>query len=274
MNTKAKKEESQELVVVKGEAESLIAKAIDRNVPVETMEKLLAMRRELQAEWAKRRFDEAMAAFQADCPIIEKTKKVDFTSRRTGKRTFYSYAPLEGIIKQVKGLLAKHGFSYTIDTQNSETRIVSVIKVRHVDGHTETTRFEVPIDKDSYMNAQQQYGSASTFSKRYAFCNAFGILTGDEDNDTNTIAPEDHKTNVTNGQGIVTHKQAGFIKGLLIKKGHTEKELCLKYAVADMSQLTRTQASTIIENLQKLPDVDSADREAEEIANDAAAALS
>ena len=230
------------------------------------------MRRELQAEWAKRRFDEAMAAFQADCPIIEKTKKVDFTSKRTGTRTFYSYAPLEGIIKQVKGLLAKHGFSYTIDTQNTETRIVSVIKVRHVDGHTETTRFEVPIDKDSYMNAQQQYGSASTFSKRYAFCNAFGILTGDEDNDTNTIAPEDHKTNVTNGQGIVTHRQAGFIKGLLIKKGHTEKELCLKYDVADMSQLTRAQASTIIENLQKLPDVDS-DMEAEEIANDAAAAL-
>jgi hypothetical protein len=271
MNTKAKKEGSQGLVL-KGEAESLIAKAIDRNVPVETMEKLLAMRRELQAEWAKRRFDEAMAAFQTECPIIEKTKRVDFVSKRTGMRTIYSYAPLEGIIRQVKGLLAKHGFSYTIDTQNSETRIVSVIKIRHVDSHTETTRFEVPIDKDSYMNAQQQYGSASTFSNRYAFCNAFGILTGDEDNDTTSIPPESHKTNVTNGKGIVTQKQSGFIKGLLVKKGHTEKELCLKYAVADMSRLTRTQASTIIENLQKLPDVDS-DLEAED-ARDAAAALS
>jgi hypothetical protein len=41
-----------------------------------------------------------------------------------------------------------------------------------------------------------------------------------------------------------------------------------------MSQLTRTQASIIIENLQKLPDIDRADREAEEIVSDAAAALS
>ena len=33
------------------------------------------------------------------------------------------------------------------------------------------------------MSAQQQYGAASTFAKRYAFLNAFGISTGDEDND-------------------------------------------------------------------------------------------
>src|SRR3954464_1487494 len=112
MNNKPKKEDTQELVILRGEAESLIAKAIDKNVSVETMEKLLAMRKELQAEWAKRRFDEAMAAFQAACPIIEKTKKVDFTSKRTIQRTTYSYAPLEAIIKQVKEPLAKHGFSY------------------------------------------------------------------------------------------------------------------------------------------------------------------
>ena len=66
--------------------------------------------------------------------------------------------------------------------------------------------------------------------------------------------------------GRVTQKQIGFIKSLLVKKGHTENELFLKYEIIDMSQLTKRQASTIIENLQKLPDVDRTDREAEEIA--------
>jgi hypothetical protein len=61
MNNKAKKEKSQELVVVKGEAESLIAQAIERHVPVETMEKLLSMRRELKQERAKEEYDQAMA---------------------------------------------------------------------------------------------------------------------------------------------------------------------------------------------------------------------
>jgi hypothetical protein len=42
----------------------------------------------------------------------------------------------------------------------------------------------------------------------------------------------------------------------------------------DMTQLTRTQASTIIENLQKLPDVEDADRESEELATAAYEALS
>src|SRR3954463_7294793 len=188
MNNNPKKEDTQELVILRGEAESLIAKAIDKNVSVDTMEKLLAMRRELQAEWAKRRFDEAMANFQAECPIVEKTKKVDFVSKRTNQRTNYAYAPLEAIIKQVKELLAENGFSYTIETRNEEARIVSIVNVRHIDGHAETTQFAVPIDKEAYMNAQQQYGAASTFSKRYAFCNAFGILTGDEDTDAEDVS--------------------------------------------------------------------------------------
>jgi hypothetical protein len=47
-----------------------------------------------------------------------------------------------------------------------------------------------------------------------------------------------------------------------------------KYEVTGISQLAGSQASQIIENLQRLPDIDEADREAEAIANDAVAALS
>jgi hypothetical protein len=60
----------------------------------------------------------------------------------------------------------------------------------------------------------------------------------------------------------------------LQKKGFTEKHLMLKYQVTDVSQLASSQASQIIENLQRLPDITDADRESEAIANDAAAALS
>ena len=41
-------------------AEELISQAIDKGVSVETMEKLLAMRKELKNEWAKEQFDKAM----------------------------------------------------------------------------------------------------------------------------------------------------------------------------------------------------------------------
>ena len=78
MDNKSKKEEKQEqaLVPVRHDAEALIAKAIEKNVSVETMERLLAMRRELKTEYAKEQFDNAMAKFQAKCPTIRKTKEV------------------------------------------------------------------------------------------------------------------------------------------------------------------------------------------------------
>ena len=166
-----------------GDIDNLIERAIDKSVPVETMEKLLAMRRELRAEFAKSEFERALANFQMECPVIEKKKKVDFETKDGKARVKYAYAPLDEIVGQVKSIIAKNGLSYTIETPPEAGKITSVVKVRHFAGHSETTQFSVPIDMNTKMSAQQQYGAASTFGKRYAFCNAFGILTGDEDTD-------------------------------------------------------------------------------------------
>lgn len=163
-------------------AEALISQAIQKNVPVETMERLLAMRRELKAEYAKEEYDKAMSAFQAECPIIEKTKVV---MNKDGRTVRYKFAPIESIVKQVQPFLKKHGFSYSINAKVNGG-ITIVCKVTHEAGHSEISEFSVPIEKDAYMNEQQKVASASTFAKRYAFCNAFGILTGDEDDDSQT----------------------------------------------------------------------------------------
>ena len=58
--------------------DSLIAQAIDKNVSVETLERLLIMRKELKAEYAKEQYDKDMASFQAECPIIMKNKYVPY----------------------------------------------------------------------------------------------------------------------------------------------------------------------------------------------------
>jgi pyruvate/2-oxoglutarate/acetoin dehydrogenase E1 component len=67
------------------DVEGLIEKAIVNNVPVDTMERILAMRRELKAEVAKEEFDRSMAKFQSECPVITKTKEV-----RAYARTIFS----------------------------------------------------------------------------------------------------------------------------------------------------------------------------------------
>jgi hypothetical protein len=168
--------------------ERLIALAIEKGVSVETMEKLLAMRRELKQEAAKEAYFKALGAFQAECPVIEKTKAV----KNKGGSVVYRYAPLESIVEQVRAILTKHGFSYNTDTSQSEQELTVMCVSHHVAGHSETTKIAVPIGSD-YMTAQQMVGSARTFAMRYAFCNAFGILTGDEDTDARKIENGDAK---------------------------------------------------------------------------------
>ena len=69
-NTLPSKQNDKEIQSIN--AELLIKQAIDKNVPIETMERLLVMRRELKTEWAKEEFIKALAQFQKKCPVIKK----------------------------------------------------------------------------------------------------------------------------------------------------------------------------------------------------------
>lgn len=165
---------------------ALLSKAIDKETPVETMEKLLAMARQLKADYSLEQFNIALSEFQAACPEIKKTKIVKDKSGEIR----YKYAPLEVIVSQVRELIRNYGFSYTIKTEQTETQFTAICEVRHSAGHCEQTSFVIPIDIKAYMGAAQKVGSASTYAKRYAFCNAFGIMTGDEDTDANDLDPD------------------------------------------------------------------------------------
>jgi len=184
-------------------AENLISQAIASKADVGTMERLLAMRKTLKDEWAKEQFDKAMASFQSECPIIKKTKTV-----RTNKgENAYSYAPLESILIQVKPILEKHGFSYSIQTETGD-KVKATCLAKHKDGWSESSSMEVPLGtKTQIMSDTQVVAAALTFAKRYAFCNVFGILTSDEDTDAK---PADKKDSTN---------YLDLLKSILVKKG-------------------------------------------------------
>lgn len=169
--------------------EDLIAKAIEKGLPVDTMEKLLAMRKELKAEFAKEAFDAAMSKFQAECPVIEKNK--------SGPNNAYRYAPIEEIVRQVKKQLEENGFSYSIQTQMTNDKVKVTCIAKHKLGHSESSDVELPLaTRTGLMNAPQQTAATMTYAKRYAFCNAFGIMTGDEDTDAQSIVVQSPPQNV------------------------------------------------------------------------------
>ena len=165
--------------------ETLIAKAIEHGATIDVLERVFALREKLKAEHAREQFFAALGRFQAACPIIPKTKTAKIEGARGSYS--YSYAPLEVIVKYVQPILEAQGLSVTFDTRiengGPQETLVSICTVHHVAGHSESSDFRVPIDKAARMNDAQKVASASTYAKRYAYCNALGILTGDDDDD-------------------------------------------------------------------------------------------
>ena len=163
--------------------ESVFRYALDKGAGPEAMTTLMNVRRELKAEHSKSEFDAAMAALQAELPIIQK--------RKFGAKNAYKYAPLDDIVSQVQPLLQKHGFSFTVTSEIQNNLVKAICKITHRGGHHDQSEFSCPIDsRNPMMNDPQRYAGSLTFSKRYAFCNAFGIMTGDEDVDGSTERPK------------------------------------------------------------------------------------
>lgn len=227
----AEKEKKQNVSIVKKEkaenqsVESFISQAINQGLPVETMERLFSLRKEVKAEIAREAFTAALSEFQSACPVIEKTKKV---LNKDGQSVRYMFAPIDSIVKQIQKPLGEAQLAYTWEVKNTPGFITAVCTITHALGHKESSEFMIPIDTEGYMSAPQKYASSLTFAKRYSLCNALGISTGDEDTDATDVNKEkDAKSNKSK------------IIFLLKKLGKpTEKKEEIEFAVMDLAKLS------------------------------------
>ncbi len=203
---------------------TLIEQALAKGSDIDVMERLFTLQERWEANQAKKAFDKAMADFQGECPIIEKKTKV---FDRDGK-LLYSYAKIESIVEQVGPFLTKSGLSYIFkpkETKDGEVTTICIAK--HVDGHSEESEMSIKKGQGtSIQSSSQAVGGDVTFSKRYAFCNVFGIMTGDEDNDAK---PDDQPEPVFIKE-INEIKTMGELKRYHAKNG--KKHNSLEYAKA------------------------------------------
>jgi hypothetical protein len=166
--------------------ENMLMTALKEGMSIEVIEKLLTLKERIEKNEAEKAYQEAMSKFQAECPVIPKKKPV---KNKDGKTTRYKYAPIDDIVPIVYPIMTKNNLSFTVkthlETKDEISGMTAVAKISHILGHSETTDFWAPIDDNEYMTRQQRYGSTRTFTSRYALCDALGIITGDEDNDTN-----------------------------------------------------------------------------------------
>lgn len=161
-------------------AETIIIKALEKGVSVEVLERIFVMRDKLKAEFAKEAYNADMALAQAEMPVIE--RKTPGGKTNSGDKPAYYYAQLGDIAKAVQPIIHKHGFSYSMKAEVKESGVKATCIVTHKFGHSEESSVEFPMTtKTSIMSAPQVVAATMTFAKRYAFCNAFGIMTAEED---------------------------------------------------------------------------------------------
>ena len=166
-----------ELMVTEQTPARLLELAVQQNLDVEKLGKLMDMQAEWERRQAKKEFDRAKAEFQHKCPQVKRSKKVSFN------KTEYSYSPLSEITDTIKDTLRDCGFSYRWETFSPPGFIGIRCWLTHEGGHCEVNEMQAPADESGAKNIIQSWGSTVTYLQRYTLLGVLGITSADEDDD-------------------------------------------------------------------------------------------
>lgn len=153
----------------------LLTLAVEKNLDVEKLEKLMALQQQWENKQAKKEYYSSLSKFQAECPPILKSK--------AGYDKRYYYAPLDQIIKVIKEPLFNNSLTYHWEQENKDKRIIITCIITHVSGHSERTTLEDAPDTSGSKNAIQAMGSTVQYLRRYTLESVLGIATSAIDTD-------------------------------------------------------------------------------------------
>ena len=160
----------------------IIARAArDPDVNVDKMRELFALKRELEADAAKRAFFAALAKAKGEFGPIIKTRLVDYEHTQGEGRTTYRYEEFADIGAVVDPILSKHGLSYRHKSTQTNGKIVVTCILSHELGHSEETSLEGVEDKSGRKNPNQAIASTISYLQRYTVKEALGIGAGRDD---------------------------------------------------------------------------------------------
>lgn len=199
--------------------------ALNPQVNVENMERLLAMQERVMAREAEREFNEAMRAAQAEMPVVVRNAKNDQTNSR--------YATLDAVADAMDPVIHRHGFSLSFGTADSTlaNHYRVTCKARHAAGHSEDYFADVPADMlgmkgNQNKTATHAFGSTMSYGRRYLKLLVFDVTLKDRDDDGNRA-----------GGGVITEAQAKQIDTLITEAAADRAAFLTYLGVAELSEL-------------------------------------
>jgi hypothetical protein len=223
---------------------SLLAAGLERGVPPESLEKLVLLHEHIQRRNAELEFSRALVAFQDDCPVIPRSSTAKIVTG-SGSGYEYKFADYEQIMETIRPSLTKHGLSVSFDASAAGPLLKCTCTLRHSNGHSAMSSFELPTENKSGATPQQKYGGALTYAKRMTLIAILGLTLGDPD-------PE----NVSDPTPVTSDALAN-IRALLAEVCPTEPEAQRFYKfmgvtrLEDIRQTRYAEAIRALENKRK-----------------------
>jgi hypothetical protein len=178
---------SEEKQVIISESQALLRMAIDKDLDIDKLERLIDMDNAEEQRRCKQDFDINFGLMQK--AFSEKTITKDKEVRnKDDTATLYKFCPLDNILKVFGPTISEHGFYYRWDEEaisETEKRIFCIVSGY---GHEIKGYVDIPIQPGTtFTNSIQQRGVSTSYGKRYSFINVFGINIAGEDTDALTF---------------------------------------------------------------------------------------
>jgi len=160
----------------------LLALAIQKDLDIEKLTKLMELQERWQANEAKKAWVSAMSKFKENPPQVYKDMLVSYQS---GSNTIeYTHASLGNAVSEITKALSNFGlFANWKQSQTPEGKVTVTCIVTHKDGHSEETSLTSGADTSGGKNAIQAIGSANTYLQRYTLFSITGLAPLEKDDD-------------------------------------------------------------------------------------------
>jgi hypothetical protein len=199
--------------------------ARDPSVPMERIQGLMDMIKDLRREQAEEAFNDAMAETQRE---IAPVARDSFNPQTRSK-----YASYHAVDKAIRPSYTKHGlrvsFAEGSDGPENHVRVYAIVTKGR---HTERSHYDSPIVTTglagkAMMTLTHARASAVTYAKRYLVGMIFNLSTGEDDDGNAAARPED----------TVDEEQIGTLTELIDSVGADKARFLKFFKVEQLSEL-------------------------------------
>lgn len=229
-------------VIMERSPAALMMVAIEKGLDLDKVERAMQLQERWEANEARKAYHDAMSAFKASPPEIEKDRKVKFNTSKGP--TEYSHASLANVTQKINSALSKHGLSAAWKVQQADKQITVTCTITHRLGHSESTSLSAAPDDSGSKNSIQAVGSTISYLSRYTLLCLTGLATSDQDDDGRESEAE-----------YITAEQAAEVKKLITETNANQSEL-LKFVKAEsVEKILASQYKPLISEFNRKKDI-------------------